>query len=89
MAAEGHALGKTNVSLQAGENQVRLHAALNTPGALDLSIAVRSGVDSEVRYDQAVMLRRPKILYVSQDNRHHRFASFRDAGGSAVRHRPR
>ncbi len=67
MAAEGHPLGKTNVSLNAGENQVRLHAALNTPGALDLSIAIRSGAADEVRYDQAVMLRRPKILYVSQD----------------------
>ena len=68
MAAEGHALGKTNVSLKAGENPVRLHAALNTPGALDLSIAIRSRTDEgEVRYDQAVMLRRPKILYVSQD----------------------
>jgi Ca-activated chloride channel homolog len=67
MAAEGHALGKTTVSLQAGENPVRLHAALNTPGALDLSIAIRSGGESEVRYDQAVMLRRPKVLYVSQD----------------------
>jgi Ca-activated chloride channel family protein len=68
MAAEGHALGKTTVSLNAGENPVRLHAALNTPGALDLSIAVRAaGGDSEVRYDQAVTLKRPKILYVSQD----------------------
>ncbi len=67
MAAEGHALGKTTVALQAGENPVRLHAALNTPGALDLSIAIRSGGESEVRYDQAVMLRRPKVLYVSQD----------------------
>jgi Ca-activated chloride channel family protein len=67
MMAEGRTLGKTNVSLQAGENPVRLHAALNTPGALDLSIAIRSGNEGEVRYDQAVMLRRPKILYVSQD----------------------
>lgn len=71
MAAEGHALGKTTVSLQAGENPVRLHAALNTPGALDLSIAIRGSIgnpgEGEVRYDQAVMLRRPKILYVSQD----------------------
>jgi Ca-activated chloride channel homolog len=71
MAAEGHALGKTNVSLQAGENPVRLHAALNTPGALDLSIAIRGSLgnpgEGDVRYDQAVMLRRPKVLYVSQD----------------------
>jgi len=74
MAAEGHSLGKTNVSLNAGENPVSLHASLNTPGALDLSIAIRSAGSSsgspgegEVRYDQAVTLKRPKILYVSQD----------------------
>jgi uncharacterized membrane protein len=67
MSAEGHPLGKTTMKLQPGENPVRLHAALNTPGALDLSIAIRSGGEGEARYDQAVMLRRPKILYVSQD----------------------
>ncbi len=67
MAAEGHSLGKTTVSLNAGENPVRLHAALNTPGALDLSVVIRSAAGNEVRYDQAVVLRRPKILYVSQD----------------------
>jgi uncharacterized membrane protein len=67
MAAEGHPLGKTTVSLNAGENPVRLHASLNTPGALDLSLAIRGEGEEEVRYDQAVMLRRPKILYVSQD----------------------
>ena len=71
MSAEGHSLGKTSVQLNAGENPVRLHAALNTPGALDLSIAIRSGAantgEGDLRYDQAVMLRRPKILYVSQD----------------------
>ncbi|HVO98408.1 MAG TPA: VWA domain-containing protein [Bryobacteraceae bacterium] len=67
MAAEGRPLGKTNVRLNAGENPVRLHAALNTPGALDLSIAIRSA-GGEVRYDQAVTLKRPKVLYVSQDS---------------------
>ena len=53
--------------LQAGKNPVRLHAALNTPGALDLSIAVRSATAGEVRFEQAVMMRRPKVLYVSED----------------------
>jgi len=67
MSAEGKPLGKTSVALSAGENPVRLHAALNTPGALDLSIAIRAQ-GGEVRYDQAVMLKRPKILYVSQDS---------------------
>src|ERR1700691_3387769 len=36
LAAEGRTLGKTQVPLQAGQNTVRLHASLNTPGALDL-----------------------------------------------------
>ena len=66
LSAEGRTLGKTQVQLAAGDNPVRLHASLNTPGALDLSIAVRAS--GEVRFDQAVMLRQPKVLYVTGDN---------------------
>ncbi len=51
--------------LPSGANPMRLHASLNTPGALDLSIAVRAQA-GEVRFDQAVMLRRPKVLYISR-----------------------
>jgi uncharacterized membrane protein len=77
LAAEGHSLGKSSVQLQAGDNPVRMHTSLNTPGALDLSISIRSdaaggagGVQgaSEVRFEQAVTVRRPKILYVSSDD---------------------
>jgi Ca-activated chloride channel family protein len=68
LAAEGRSLGKTQVSLGAGANPIRLHASVNTPGALDLAISIRSQGGGDVRYDQAVMLRRPKILYVSQDS---------------------
>jgi Mg-chelatase subunit ChlD len=67
LAAEGKTLGKTEAQLQAGENPLRLHAALNTPGALDLSIAIRSAALGEVRFEQAVRLRKPKVLYVSDD----------------------
>lgn len=67
MTAEGRTLGKTNVTLAAGDNPVRLHAALNTPGSLDLSVAIRSS-GGEIRYDQAITLKRPKVLYVSQDS---------------------
>ncbi len=66
LSAEGRTLGKTQVSLAAGDNPIRLHASLNTPGALDLSIAVRAS--GEVRFDQAVMLRQPKVLYVTGDS---------------------
>jgi len=84
LAAEGHSLGKSSVQLQAGDNPVRMHTSLNTPGALDLSIAIRSEAgttpagataspaaspaSSEVRFEQAVTVRRPKILYVSSDD---------------------
>ncbi|HLW77716.1 MAG TPA: VWA domain-containing protein, partial [Bryobacteraceae bacterium] len=69
LAAEGRALGKTKVALEAGDNPLRLHASLNTPGALDLSVTIRaSGGAGEVHFDQAVMLRKPKLLYVSGDS---------------------
>ena len=70
LTAEGRSLGKSQVELAAGVNPVQMHANLNTPGALDLSIALRpigGASTSELRYDQAVMLKRPKLLYVSQD----------------------
>ncbi len=67
--AEGRMLGQSQVQLAAGENPLRLHASLNTPGALDLSISVRGDdpAQGEVHFDQAVMLRQPKVLYVSSD----------------------
>ncbi len=73
LTAEGRSLGKSQVPLAAGINPVRLHANLNTPGALDLSIVLRPAGGAgavntgALRYDQAVMLKRPKLLYVSQD----------------------
>jgi uncharacterized membrane protein len=68
LSAEGRTLGKTQVALQAGENPLRLHASLNTPGALDLAVAIRARDAGEIHFDQAVMLRRPKILYISADS---------------------
>ncbi len=67
LAAEGRVLGHSQVALEAGSNPIRLHASLNTPGALDLAVTIRSAGAGEVRFDQAVMLRRPKVLYITQD----------------------
>ena len=67
LTAEGRTLGRSQVSLQAGANPIRLHASLDTPGALDLSIVLRSPTAGEVRFEQAVALRRPRVLYLSQD----------------------
>ena len=67
LSAEGKPLGQTPVELNPGENPLRLHASLNTPGALDIAVAIRAGALGEVRFDQAVTLRQPKVLYISQD----------------------
>jgi Ca-activated chloride channel family protein len=67
LSAEGRSLGMSQVELAAGVNPITMHASLDTPGALDLTIAVRTQGAGEVRVDQAVTLRRPRALYVSQD----------------------
>ena len=67
LSAEGRSLGTTTVALNAGVNPIRMQANIETPGALDLSIAVRTSGAGEIHVDQAVMLRRPKALYVSVD----------------------
>ncbi len=67
LSAEGKPLGQTQVDLNPGDNPLRLHASLNTPGALDIAVAIRAGALGEVRFDQAVTLRQPKVLYISQD----------------------
>jgi len=67
LSAEGKVLGQTQVSLDRGENPLRLHAEMNTPGALDISVAIRAGALGDVHFDQAVVLRQPKVLYISQD----------------------
>jgi len=55
------------VALEKGSNQIRVHASLTTAGALNLSGVVRAGNLGTIQFDRAVNLRRPKVLYVSQD----------------------
>ncbi|HEY4365415.1 MAG TPA: VWA domain-containing protein [Bryobacteraceae bacterium] len=67
LSAEGKPLAKTQAVLQAGSNPVRMHTSLNTPGALDLSLNIHSPSGGEIRFEQAVTLRRPKVLYLTGD----------------------
>jgi Ca-activated chloride channel family protein len=67
LTADGRTLGQSEIRLDAGQNPVRLHASLNAPGALEVAVAIRSAGQGEVRFDQAIMLRRPKVLYISED----------------------
>ena len=67
VSAEGKLLGSNPISLEPGDNQVRVHASLSEVGALNLSGVIRAGQSGEIRFDRAVNLRRPKVLFVSQD----------------------
>jgi Ca-activated chloride channel family protein len=67
MSAEGKVLGSNPVKLEKGDNQVRVHASLTAAGALSLTGVIQAKGLGEIRFDRAVTLRRPKVLYISQD----------------------
>jgi len=67
VAADQKILGASPVTLEAGINQLRVHASVTTVGAIDLAGALRAPDLGEVRFAQALTLRRPRLLFVSQD----------------------
>lgn len=67
ITAEGRLLGSSPVSLSAGSNPLRVSASVSEPGAIDISGTVRAEGLGEVRFEQALAVRRPRVLLVSQD----------------------
>lgn len=67
LSAEGKRLGSRTVDLEQGPNQVRVHTAINVEGAVEVSGTVSADGLGEVHFEQAVTLRRPKVLYISGD----------------------
>jgi len=67
LTAEGKPLGNQSVQLESGLNRVRVHVALNVPGAIDISGAIRSQDLGEVRFAQSISLLRPRAMFVTQD----------------------
>ncbi len=67
MTAEGKSLGVNPVDLVSGSNHVRLHANVNSTGAIELAGKVEAAALGEARFEQAVTLRRPRALLVSAD----------------------
>jgi Ca-activated chloride channel homolog len=65
--AEGKRIGTSPIEVVAGNNSVRVHAVLNTEGAVDLSLLLKAEGMGEVRLQQAITLRKPRILYISAD----------------------
>jgi Ca-activated chloride channel homolog len=67
LTAEGKSLGANPVELAAGSNRVRLNANINSAGAIELAGKVAAADLGETRFEEAVTLRRPKALLVSND----------------------
>ncbi|MBS1828432.1 MAG: VWA domain-containing protein [Acidobacteria bacterium] len=67
ISAEGRTLGTNNLQLEAGENSVRVFSSINSAGAIDVSGILRTSDLGDVRFEQALMVRSPRVLYVSQD----------------------
>lgn len=67
LSAEGKKLGTQNVTLENGASIVRVHTAINVAGSVEITGVVRSSDVGEVHFEQAVTLRRPRVLYLSND----------------------
>ncbi|MEP6716606.1 MAG: VWA domain-containing protein, partial [Terriglobia bacterium] len=67
LAAEGKPIGSHEISLEAGENRVRIRTSLNAAGAIDLSGRLQAPGMGESRFENAVAVRRPKVVWVSGD----------------------
>jgi Mg-chelatase subunit ChlD len=65
--AEGKTLGKSQVDLVAGANQFRVFANVSALGAIDLAGVIRAEGLGEAHFEQAVTMRRPRVLLVSRD----------------------
>lgn len=67
VAVEGKPLGSSTVRLDAGINTLRVHARLNTTGATTISGHVRTRDFGDLPFEQAIAMRRAKVLYLSED----------------------
>ncbi|MBI5084306.1 MAG: VWA domain-containing protein [Acidobacteria bacterium] len=67
LSGEGKTLGLSPVTLEPGVNNLHVTASIATAGAIDLVIHLKAGSLGDLRFQQAVNLRRPRLLYLSQD----------------------
>ncbi len=67
IAAEGKSIGSSQLDLVPGPNRLRLNASVNAVGAVALAGKISAGDLGETRFEDAVTLRRPRLLLVSRD----------------------
>jgi uncharacterized protein YegL len=67
MTAEGRSIGSGRLELAAGTNHLKLEASINSVGAIAVAGKIDAGDLGEARFDDAVTLRRPRVLLISSD----------------------
>ncbi len=67
VSAEGKELGTSAVDLQPGANVVRVHARINSSGTTSVSGRISGAELSGISFQQAIELKKAKVLYLSQD----------------------
>jgi uncharacterized membrane protein len=67
IAAEGKPIGTAAVDLEPGINDFTARASVSTPGAIDLQLRLRAAGLGEVGFEQAVSVRRARVLYITGD----------------------
>ncbi len=65
--AEGKLLGSQTVELKPGQNTVHVDARVKSTGIVALSGVIQAQNTGAARFEQAVQLRRARVLYLSQD----------------------
>jgi Ca-activated chloride channel family protein len=67
VAAEGKTLGLSDVTLEPGVNHLRVRASVTTTGAVDLAGKISGAGLGQARFNEAVAIRQPRALLISQD----------------------
>ena len=67
ISAEGKSLGSSRVEIEPGLNHFRVHASVSTVGAVDLAGKISAAGLGEAHFEQAVTLRHPRVLLITQD----------------------
>lgn len=67
LQADGKMIGSQTVHLAAGSNHLRLHARVNTIGAISVTGAVAAANFGPADFTEVVQLRRAGVLYLSED----------------------
>lgn len=67
LTAEGKSIGSNHAQLASGANHLRLQAMVNTAGAIALAGKISAPGLGETRFEDALTLRKPRVLLVTRD----------------------